>query len=92
MNEYQRKRFTSRIVQNLFNTVAGKKITILGFAFKANTGDTRESPAIYVAKELLEEQAELAISDPKALKNAARDLDGCPGNFTFIDFNRVGFI
>lgn len=65
MNEYQKSRFTAKVVQALFNTVSGKKITILGFAFKKNTGDTRESPAIHVAKTLLDEGATLHIYDPK---------------------------
>lgn len=65
MNEYQKSRFTNKVVQSLFNTVSGKKITILGFAFKKNTGDTRESPAIHVAKTLLDEGATLHIYDPK---------------------------
>ncbi|XP_066924790.1 UDP-glucose 6-dehydrogenase-like [Clytia hemisphaerica] len=65
MNEYQKKRFASLIVKCLFNTVTGKKISILGFAFKKDTGDTRESPAIYVTKYLLEEGAKISIYDPK---------------------------
>ena len=62
------------MLANMFNTVAGKKIAVFGFAFKANTGDTRESPAIYVARGLLEEQAMVVISDPRALDNAKEDL------------------
>nr|CAG4650857.1 EOG090X03RJ [Simocephalus serrulatus]SVE94152.1 EOG090X03RJ [Simocephalus serrulatus] len=65
MNEYQKMRFGQRIVQAMFNTITDKHITVLGFAFKKNTGDTRESPAIYVAKHLLEEGACLHIYDPK---------------------------
>ncbi len=65
MNVYQRQRFTHRIVRTLFNTVSGKKIAVLGFAFKKDTNDTRESPAIYVCRNLMEEQANLAIHDPK---------------------------
>ncbi|XP_018322527.1 UDP-glucose 6-dehydrogenase isoform X2 [Agrilus planipennis] len=65
MNEYQKTRFTAKVVQSLFNTVSGKNITLLGFAFKKNTGDTRESPAIHVAKTLLDEGASLNIYDPK---------------------------
>ena len=60
------ERIARLVVQNLFNTVAGKSIAILGFAFKADTNDTRESPAIRIAKELLEEGAQLAIHDPKS--------------------------
>jgi UDPglucose 6-dehydrogenase len=74
INEWQENRFVQNILTNLFNTVAGKKIALFGFAFKANTGDTRESPAIYVAQGLLAEQAEVVITDPKALENARKDL------------------
>ncbi|HUL53844.1 MAG TPA: UDP-glucose 6-dehydrogenase [Opitutaceae bacterium] len=65
MNDYQKKRFTNRIVKALFNTVADKKIAVLGFAFKRNTNDVRESPAIAVCRDLLAEHARLAIYDPK---------------------------
>lgn len=65
MNEYQKRRFSNRIIESLFNTVTNKKITILGFAFKKNTGDTRESPSIYICQHLLEEGARLSIYDPK---------------------------
>ncbi len=76
MNEYQKKRFVRKIVKEMFNTVAGKKIAIFGFAFKANTGDTRDAPAIQIAKYLLEERALLSITDPRALANARLDLAG----------------
>ena len=79
INEYQQDRFIANILGSMFNTLAGKKICILGFAFKANTGDTRESPAIYISRKLLAEHAEVIISDPKALKNAAIDLAGIKG-------------
>lgn len=65
MNDYQKKRFASKVVSSLFNTVSGKKIAILGFAFKKDTNDTRESAAIYICKDLLEERANLSIYDPK---------------------------
>jgi len=65
MNDYQKKRFSKRIIESLFNTVSGKKIAILGFAFKKDTNDTRESPAIYVCRDLLAERAHLAVYDPK---------------------------
>ena len=67
----------------MFNTVVDKRIVILGFAFKANTGDTRESPAIDICKQLLAERALLVISDPKALKNAKRDLTGFEDRISF---------
>lgn len=65
INEYQRRRFANRIIQSLFNTVTNKKIAIFGFSFKKDTGDTRESAAIYVAKYLMEEGAHIRIYDPK---------------------------
>ncbi len=65
INEWQTKRISKQIVEKLFNTISSKKICILGFAFKANTNDTRESPAIKICKELLEENCKLAIYDPK---------------------------
>jgi UDPglucose 6-dehydrogenase len=65
MNDYQKHRFSRRIVSTLFNTVRGKQIAIFGFAFKKDTNDTRESAAIYVCRDLLEEGAELAIFDPE---------------------------
>jgi len=65
MNDYQERRFSTRVIKRLFNTLAGKKIAVLGFAFKKDTGDTRESPAIYICQHLLEEDAGLCIYDPK---------------------------
>ncbi|XP_033231209.1 UDP-glucose 6-dehydrogenase [Belonocnema kinseyi] len=65
MNEYQKSRFSAQVIESLFNTVTDKQIALLGFAFKKNTGDTRESPAIHVAKTLLDEGAKLHIYDPK---------------------------
>ena len=70
MNEYQKERFVRRILEAMFNTVSGKKIAILGFAFKKDTNDTRESPAIAICRRLLEEKANLAIYDPKVSKQA----------------------
>jgi len=74
MNDYQEKRFVKRMLETMFNTLANKKIVLFGFAFKADTGDTRETPAYYIAKMLLEEHANVFITDPKALKNAKIDL------------------
>jgi UDPglucose 6-dehydrogenase len=68
MNEYQKNRFSQKIIECLFNTVHDKRISILGFAFKKNTGDTRETPAITVCKTLLDEGARLHIYDPKVEK------------------------
>jgi UDPglucose 6-dehydrogenase len=83
INEYQQERFILNMLQAMFNTMSGKKICLLGFAFKANTGDTRESPAIYIAKRLLEEKAELVISDPHALNNARADMEGVEGRISY---------
>ena len=65
INFWQQKRITHKLVKKLFGTISGKKIGILGFAFKANTNDTRESPAIQICKDLIIEGAELRIYDPK---------------------------
>ncbi|HNZ72272.1 MAG TPA: UDP-glucose 6-dehydrogenase, partial [Prolixibacteraceae bacterium] len=65
INNYQRTRFVNNIIKALFNTVSGKKIALLGWAFKKDTNDTRETAAMYVARDLFTEQAELHIYDPK---------------------------
>jgi UDPglucose 6-dehydrogenase len=65
MNDWQKSRFAARIVRSLFNTVARKRIAIWGFAFKKDTNDTRESAAITICRELLEEHAEVVVYDPK---------------------------
>jgi len=65
MNDWQKRRFATQMVNAMFNTVSGKKIAILGYAFKKDTGDTRETPAIDVCKFLIDEKAKLAIHDPK---------------------------
>lgn len=65
MNNHQRERFAHRIVKTLYNTVSDKKIAFLGWAFKKDTNDTRESAAIYVADYLLNEQALIQVYDPK---------------------------
>ena len=69
MNEYQKERFVTRILDSMFNTVSGKRIAILGYAFKKDTNDARESPAITICRRLLEEKAQLAIYDPKVSKD-----------------------
>jgi UDPglucose 6-dehydrogenase len=75
MNDYQKHRFSHRVISAMFNTVSDKKIAVLGFAFKKDTNDTRESAAIYICKDLLEEQANLAIYDPKVeVAQIQRDL------------------
>lgn len=65
MNDHQKRRFANKIVQTLYNTVADKKVCFLGWAFKKDTNDTRESAAIYVARDLVAEQANIAVFDPK---------------------------
>jgi UDPglucose 6-dehydrogenase len=83
INDYQKERFILKMLDALFNTLADKKICLLGFAFKADTGDTRESPAIFVANRLLEERARVVITDPKALENAMMDMEGAPGDISY---------
>jgi UDPglucose 6-dehydrogenase len=75
MNEWQKQRFSARIVKTLFNSVADKRIAVLGFAFKKDTNDTRESAAIAVVRELLAEQAQVVVYDPKVSEaEIRRDL------------------
>lgn len=74
MNEHQEKRFVSNMMTAMFNTIAGKRIALFGVAFKANTSDTRDSPALAVCRALLEERAQVVISDPYAIENARLDL------------------
>lgn len=77
MNDHQKSRFADTILQTLFNTVSGKKIALLGWAFKKDTNDTRESAAIYVADELLDERANISVYDPKVKEDRIyADLDG----------------
>ena len=76
MNDYQQNRIVAALMKSQFNTIAGKKVAILGFAFKADTGDTRESPAINIVKQLADEKAEICITDPKAIENAKLELPG----------------
>lgn len=73
MNDYQKHRFGRRIVSTLFNTVSDKKIAVLGFAFKKDTNDTRESAAGYICKDLLDEQATLSIYDPRVCEAQIRN-------------------
>jgi UDPglucose 6-dehydrogenase len=76
MNDHQKRRFSRNIVQTLYNTVSGKKIAFLGWAFKKDTNDTRESAAIYVADDLINEQANISLYDPKvAYQQVLSDLD-----------------
>ena len=83
MNEHQQSRFVSNMVSSMFNTVAGKRIAIFGVAFKANTSDTRESPALAICRALLEERAEIVVSDPHAMENARLALGEAAQRVTF---------
>ena len=73
LNNWQAKRISRIVVDKLFGTISGKKLAILGFSFKANTNDTRESPAISICKDLIEEGAVLQIYDPKVSRNQIED-------------------
>jgi UDPglucose 6-dehydrogenase len=85
MNEYQERRFVQKIIANMFNSVTEKRIALFGFAFKADTGDTRESPAIYITELLAEEKAQIAIYDPQAMKNAKVDLEKVNADIDYCD-------
>merc|ERR1712154_416930 len=71
MNEHQKTTFTNNIISNLFNTVTNKKIAVLGFAFKKDTGDVRETPAVLVTKMLMDDGANVHVYDPKVKKQDA---------------------
>ena len=73
MNNYQKNRFVKRMITSMFNTIRTKEIAVLGFAFKADTSDTRETPAIDVCRALLNEDAVLRIYDPKVPENQLFD-------------------
>lgn len=76
LNDHQKLRFAEKIIQTMYNTVNGKKIAFLGWAFKKDTNDTRESAAIYVADHLLDEEAQLVVYDPKVTaEQIYKDLD-----------------
>jgi len=85
MNEFQENRFVRAMVRYMFNTIVDKRIALFGFAFKADTSDTRQSPAIFVARKLLDERAQVVITDPKALGNARQDLADVAGSVQFTD-------
>ena len=81
LNTWQQHRIARLVVEKLFGTVTGKRLAILGFAFKADTNDTREAPAIRICRDLLEEGAQLVIHDPKvATDQMARDLSQEPAS------------
>jgi len=65
INNHQKARFAQKMIKKMFNTVSGKKIVLFGFAFKKDTGDTRETAAVFIAKHLLDDHANIVIYDPK---------------------------
>jgi UDPglucose 6-dehydrogenase len=83
INAWQENRFVRTVLEAMFNTVAGKRIALFGFAFKADTGDTRESPALVIARGLLDERAQVVITDPEALDNARQDLHDVKDGLSF---------
>lgn len=83
MNEFQEMNFVSKMVTAMFNSVAGKRIALLGAAFKANTSDTRESPSLAICRALLEERAQIVLTDPHALENARTDLSDVADQIVF---------
>ena len=85
INEYQKQRFVLNILKAMFNTLAGKKICLFGFAFKADTGDTRESPAIFITRKLIEEKAQVVVTDPQALENARVDLRDLNDSVSYVE-------
>jgi len=68
MNDYQKKRFSEQIVSSMFNTVTGKKIAVLGYAFKKDTGDVRETPSMFIVRDLLQENAKIHVYDPQVTR------------------------
>lgn len=86
MNDWQKHRFAERVLRTLFNTVTGKRIAVLGFAFKKDTNDTRESAAIYVCRDLLEERAALSIYDPKVTTAQMRKDIGIGSDHPDVEF------
>jgi len=90
MNDHQKDRFAKNIITTLYNTISGKKIAFLGWAFKKDTNDTRESAAIYVADYLLKEEANIAVFDPKVSENKIlADLDYLESRKPELNRNRV---
>jgi UDPglucose 6-dehydrogenase len=83
LNDFQQRRFVSTMLTAMFNTVAGKRIALFGAAYKAQTDDTRESPALAVCRALLEEHAEVVLTDPRALDNARTALGEDAARVTF---------
>ena len=87
MNEYQKRRFVHAMVRAMFDTIADKRIALLGFAVNNDTADTRESPALFIARRLLEERAIVVVSDPRAMANARADLADAPPDRVLFEEN-----
>jgi len=85
INEFQTDRFFQNILKQQFNTLAGKKITLFGFAFKPDTGDTRDSPAIPLCRKLLSEHAQVRVHDPRAREETEHDLASMEGDIAFVE-------
>lgn len=93
INDYQENRFANNIMKSLFNTVSSKKIAFLGWAFKKDTNDSRESAAIYVADKLLQDRAEIHVFDPKVNeKQIYSDLDYLQNNRLGLQTNKSDFL
>merc|ERR1719156_173401 len=71
MNDHQKKSFATRIIHSMFNTVTSKKIAVFGFAFKKDTGDVRETPAITICDMLMQDGAIVHVFDPQVTREAA---------------------
>lgn len=78
LNEFQKRRFVAEMLATMSNTLAGRRVALFGFAFKPGTSDTRDTPALTVARLLLAERASLAVTDPRALDSAKCDLEDAP--------------
>lgn len=88
MNEHQKDRFTKRIISCLFNNLTNKRIAVLGFAFKKDTSDTRESPAIALVSNFISEQAKVAIYDPKVREEQIwKELEDYGGDISLLRVN-----
>jgi UDPglucose 6-dehydrogenase len=83
MNDYQQACFVSKMVTAMFNTIANKRVAVFGAAFKAHTSDIRESPALAICRGLLEEHAQVVLTDPYALESARFDLQDIADRVTF---------
>ena len=81
VNEKQKVHLIPRIKKYFNNNVTGKKIALWGLAFKPNTDDIREAPALYIIEELLKAGATVTVFDPEAMKNV-RDVVGDKISFT----------